>query len=107
MKEGKDYSGAAIVCPFVAAKRFPIIYASRDEPADPADSGWQFLSKEQVAPDDLKVWSLNEVLEYEPTLRRFLSVPFGTELWRESSSDSWMIKTPSDGGKWREPLDSD
>jgi hypothetical protein len=98
----KDHSGAAIVCPFVAAKRLPIIYACRDEPTEPADSGWQFLSKEQVSPGNLKVWSLNEVFDYEPSLCQFMSVPCGTELWRESVSDSWMIRTPADGETWRE-----
>jgi hypothetical protein len=90
------------VCPFIAAKKRVIVYAYKDEPTEPADSGWQFLSNEQVSPDDLKVWSLNEVLDYEPSLRPFMDVPIGTKLWRESASDSWMIKTIAGGETWQE-----
>jgi len=90
-----DFSGAAIVCPFVAAKKRLIVYACKDEPTEPADSGWQFLSKEEVRPEDLKVWSLNEVLEYEPSLRLFMDVPYGTEIRRESGSGQWIITKPT------------
>lgn len=93
---------AAIVCPFVAAKRLPIIFAARDEPTEPADSGWQFLSKETVSGDDLKVWSVGEVLDREPSLSRFINYPVGTELWRESTFDPWMVRDKSDGAAWRQ-----
>jgi hypothetical protein len=106
MTTSSNLQGAAVVCPYIAAKRLPVIYAVRDEPTEPADSGWQFLSKETVGPEDLKVWSLQEILDYEPSLRAHMGVPIGTELWRESVADAWMIKTSGDGDTWREAPDA-
>ena len=72
----------------------------RDEPVEAVDSGWQFLTKETVRPDELKIWQLSEVLEYEPSLSVFMNVPTGTRLWRESLYDTWMIKTPDSKDEW-------
>ena len=87
--EDLDRSGAAVVCPFVAEKRMPIVYGFRDESTEPADSGWQFLSEMEVSIDDLKVLSINEVLEYEPSLKDYIDFPEGTELSRASGDCPW------------------
>ena len=84
--------GAVIVCPHVASKNLPIVYGCRDEPTEPADSGWQFLSEKEVDLADLKVWSVEEVLEYEPTLRSFIDSEYGTELWHDSVNATWNQK---------------
>lgn len=86
-----DKSGAAIVCPFVAQKKMPIVYAFRGETTEPADSGWQFLSEMEVSVDDLKVLSISEVLEYEPSLKDFIDLPEGTELRRASGENEWHV----------------
>lgn len=86
-----DRSGAAIVCPFVAQRRMPIAYAYKGEVTDPADSGWQFLSEMEVNVDDLKVWSVNEVLEYEPSLECYIDLPEGTELNRAAGDREWRV----------------
>ena len=89
--EHLDRSGAAIVCPFVAQKRMPIVYAFRDEATEPADSGWQFLSEMEVSVDELKVLSVNEVLAYEPSLKDYIDLPEGTELSRASGDCEWRV----------------
>lgn len=89
--EHLDRSGAAIVCPFVAQKRMPIVYAFRGETTEPADSGWQFLSEMEVSAEDLKVLSVNEVLEYEPSLNDYIDLPEGTELHRKSGDCEWRV----------------
>lgn len=86
-----DKSGAAIVCPYVTKKELPIMYAYKGEPIDPADSGWQFLSEKEVDANDLKIWSINEVLEYEPSLREYIELPVGTELIRNSVNTNWKV----------------
>lgn len=90
----KDESGAAIVCSHAASGQSPILYAERSEPIDDADSGWQFacnpLSDEN--PKLAQVWSINEVLVHEPTLRGLLEMPAGTRLIRESSSVPWRVE---------------
>ena len=94
--EHLDRSGAAIVCPYVAQKRMPIVYAFRGETTDPSDSGWQFLSEMEVDVDDLKVLSINEVLEYEPSLNQYINLPEGTELCRTSGDCEWNVATNGD-----------
>ena len=89
--EHLDRSGAAIVCPLVAQKKMPIVYAFRGEMTDPADSGWQFLSEMEVNVEDLKVLSVNEVLEYEPSLKYYIELPEGTELSRSSGDGEWRV----------------
>ncbi len=92
--ERLDRSGAAIVCPFVAQERMPIVYAFRSETTEPADSGWQFLSEMEVSVDDLKVLSVSEIIEYEPSLKDYIDLPEGTELRRASGDDEWRVTEP-------------
>jgi len=89
--ENVDRSGAAIVCPFVVQKGMPILFAFRDESTEPADSGWQFLSEMKVDVSDLKVLSVSEVLDLEPTLKNYIDLPEGTELRRTNGDTDWNV----------------
>ena len=84
---------AAIVCAEVANGE-PILHAERSEPEDTADSGWQFLcgasSEDSQA---AKVWAIHEVLEREPSLARFIDLPYGTVISRRSPSTEWEISS--------------
>ena len=55
------------------------------------DSGWQFLcnSGELEKEEDAQVWSINEVINLEPTLKEFLNSKPGVVLIRESVKSSW------------------
>lgn len=89
--ESCGYSEAAIVCHHIAEEGYPILQAVRTEPVDHADSGWQFLCNSGRAEDDApaRVWSIAEVVEREPSLIRWLNVPFGSGLWRSSTTHPW------------------
>jgi hypothetical protein len=68
---------AAVVCVHVALENRPILHAKWDPPDGPVDSGWQFLSSEGVDHASLgiggaRLWTVEEVLNREPTLRRLL-----------------------------------
>ena len=93
-----DESGAAIVCSHVARLGYSILYAHRDAPMEAVDSGWQFLcSGEPNHADDVVggcVWSINDVLRTEPTLRPMLRHPIGTWLARPNSSAPWESHAP-------------
>jgi hypothetical protein len=86
---------AAIVCEHVA-NGCPILRAVKDEPLEPADSGWQFVCNSGVRENEetAKVWAVHEVLEVEPTLAAFIEKPAGTILERKSANASWEMLNP-------------
>ena len=85
-----EINAAAIVCGEIAQDNAPILYAYKSLPEDEADSGWQFLcGKDEENWELAKVWSLNEVLEYEPSLMNFIELPTGTILERDSVNSPW------------------
>jgi hypothetical protein len=88
-----DDSGAAIVCGHVASGRFPILRAKRDEPLNEVDSGWQFLcdSGLEEREEDAKVWSINDVLRFDPSIRGILVFPPGTLFVRKDKESPWVI----------------
>ena len=82
---------AAIVCRHCASGKRPILYAERDEPVENVDSGWQFLCdvEQHDNVEDAEVWSVEEVLQAEPTLRRFIDLPPGCSLTRADAKSEW------------------
>lgn len=91
MRETPLIKCAAIVCTHVAVGRYPILRAVRDEPVDPADSGWQFLCNSGKVENEkeAQVWSVSEVLDLEPTLSQFINSPVGTILFRHNEKSQW------------------
>lgn len=75
----------------------PLLYGERSEPVDDADSGWQFSAgpKGEADAAAAQVWALSEVLEREPSLRQFASLPFGTALSRASVAHDWQVSRQS------------
>ena len=83
---------AAVLCSHVASDHHQILRAVRDEPAMAADSGWQFLcGANDHAHDTAKVWAVFEVLNYEPTLVKFIDSPPGTVLSRVAPGAAWHV----------------
>lgn len=82
-----------VVCSHVAKDNLPILRAIRTEPVEPEDSGWQFVCGCVEEEDDAEaeVWSINHVLENEPTLAQLLKHPIGTVLQRSDERSSWEI----------------
>lgn len=91
--QNKDYSGAAIVCSHVASGQFPIMIAERSESDDAVDTGWQFVCDAQTHEnvEDAIVWSINEVLELEPSLEGLLDQPPGRRLIRRDRFAPWKV----------------
>lgn len=83
---------AVIVCSHVAKDRLPILYAGRSEPLELADSGWQCLCyagfEEQI--ETAKVWSIDELLTFEPSLAAFIDSPIGTKMIRKNTESQWI-----------------
>ncbi len=98
---------AAIVCVHVAHEHLPILRATRDEPLEEVDSGWQFLcgtARDTGDPSTGKVWAVYEVLELEPSLRPFIEYPAGTVLTREYANGGWTVGKGDGNGRGKDAL---
>jgi hypothetical protein len=81
---------AAIVCEHIANSGSPVLSAFRTESDEPADSGWQFFcGTGDENPDNAKLWSVEEVLEFEPSLTPFIDEPPNVQIWRENVESAW------------------
>jgi hypothetical protein len=91
-----DSSGAVIVCSHVAVQKLPILYARRDGPIHDVDSGWQVLCNSGELEDEAQaqVWSIDDVVEYEPTLKPWMSNPAPILIIRKSTKDPWKRGAP-------------
>jgi hypothetical protein len=83
---------AAILCYDVAVNHAPILFAERTEPEDPADSGWQFVCGAHEENWKLaQVWAIHDVLTFDPSLKDFIGMPYGTVLTRASANSQWNV----------------
>lgn len=81
---------AAVICSH-CSEGVPILRAVRSKPVDDADSGWQFLCGVTAHNNigGLKVWSIEEILEKEPTLKSWLDLSYGTAITRPREDLHW------------------
>jgi hypothetical protein len=89
--EDAHLATTAIVCPHCASKKYGILQAMRTASYEKGDSGWQFHCKSGLSEDlaEMKILPLKEVLDLDPSLRKWLRSPAGTTLWRTSSRAPW------------------
>jgi hypothetical protein len=90
-----DSSGAAIVCTHVASGLYPILLAERSDPLDNVDSGWSFVCNAGLNEnqDEYQVWSINNVLGKDPSLRQYLELEVGTVLVRRDGLAAWVVNS--------------
>jgi hypothetical protein len=84
----------ADVCPHVDRGEGSIVWALRDEPVGPWDSGWRLLcAAKEVGKLGTQVsWTIARLLREEPGLMPHIERPVGTVLQKESGA-GWR--------KWR------
>ncbi|RZK58982.1 MAG: DUF4262 domain-containing protein [Pedobacter sp.] len=63
----------------------PILYVHHNE-----DGDWQFYSYLDPTLDDIKVVSLQEMLEIDPSLNEIYYLQYGWRAWRSSRYDDWQ-----------------
>jgi hypothetical protein len=72
---------------FVLKEKSPILKVFHDDEGD-----WQFIGKEiDLKEEDAMVVSLKEILEYDPSLRKVLSLPVGNMAHRANSTSDWIF----------------
>jgi len=84
---------AIIICDHIAVKGLPILLAIRTEPTCNEDSGWQILcnSGQLEKEENAQIWKLIELLDYEPSLAPYITLPPGTVLRRGSETATWAV----------------
>jgi len=86
-----DIAGCgAIICSHIAYPEVPILLASRDEPLQPEDSGWQFLcGRLSHVSADGRLWRLDEVVKLDASILEILDNPPGTTFKRDDGKTPW------------------
>lgn len=78
-------SGASIVSNNILTGRGVLTWLLREEPMNPQDNGWRFLSNIDDDdyinnPDNLQVRSFNTIADIEPAIIGIYGLPVGTDL---------------------------
>ena len=73
---------------FVIKEKSPILSVYHDE-----DGDWQFLGKEtDLREEDAMIVSLEEILNFDPTLKQILSLPIGSKAYRQDQYSGWIFE---------------
>ena len=73
-------------------------YMYREEPHYKIDSGWRFFSGTEDQnyadnPDNLMIYDVNTIANYDNAIIKYLDSPIGTELERIEGTDRFQIIT--------------
>ncbi len=93
--QGYDIArSAAIICKHVAREGRPILLATRDEPVEEADSGWQFTCGvvDHVAAN-AKIWAVEEVVKLDPSVLPLLDNPARSSFVRSDRHSQWQTRS--------------
>ena len=71
-------------------------YMFRDDPNNDMDSGWQFFSGTETDEyvddeDNLAIYAVNTIANYDPAIIPYLNLPIGTELERIPGTNKFNI----------------
>lgn len=91
MRVEDQSQSAAIICSHAASRQRAILMASRDEPAFPEDTGWQFTCGQPTPHNEEEglVWALSEVLKIDPSVGQILSAPCKSSFERTTTDMQW------------------
>ena len=69
-------------------------YMYREEPDDVNDSGWRFFSGSETQecvndPNNIEIYDVNTIANYDNTIVSYLNMPIGTELFRIKNIDEF------------------
>lgn len=83
---------AVIVCQHIDQDGVQICRGSRSEKIASEDSGWQFSCGKYKAEDESKasVWSINEILDFDPSLKNWIDSDIGTTIMRHPGETNWQ-----------------
>ena len=84
---------AVIVCRHAAENPKRLVRGERSEPLEPADSGWAFYCQGGDHTDETgaQVWSVSELLGFEPSLADLLNLPTGSKVQKDNLGH-WLTR---------------
>jgi hypothetical protein len=72
---------------FVLKNNSPIVTVYLDD-----DGDWQFLGKESnLKEEDAMVVSLQEIINFDPSIQQVLSLPIGSKAYRLDKDSAWIF----------------
>ncbi|MES2820897.1 MAG: DUF2185 domain-containing protein [Pseudomonadota bacterium] len=82
--------GGCIATDMITVEGKPVGYMYREEPNNPQDSGWCFMSgyESQEYMDDSNnhaIYDVNTIANYDPEIIPFLNAPIGSAFERDSA----------------------
>lgn len=88
--------GGCIATDKITIDGMKVGYMYRDKPAFDSDSGWRFFSgtesQEYVNnPDNMMIYSVNTIANYDREIIPYLQLPFGVELERADGNEQFNI----------------
>ena len=90
---------AVQICEHVALEGKPVLWGRRNEPNGLEDSGWQFRCavKSAESPTGVKIWSVDELINADPTVCLIINCSIGTIVHRPEHEEDWTV-IPEDPG---------
>lgn len=87
--------GACMATDYITVHGHPVRFMYREEPDNEIDSGWRFMSGMEDDyyinnPENLAIYDINTVANYDPTIIEHLHSPIGTALEKEPHSEHFM-----------------
>ncbi len=87
-------------------------YMYREEPDFEEDSGWRFFGGEETAdylsdPENLGIYTLNTIANYDPAIVPLLDAPVGSEFERDEDGEFVELREPEGGESRVEWIDGD
>lgn len=82
--------GGCMATDMITVGGHPVGYMYREEPNDPQDSGWCFMSGHESQeymdePNNLAIYDVNTIANYDPEIVPFLNAPIGSAFERNTS----------------------
>jgi hypothetical protein len=80
-----DYNQATVTTKYVTDNKSKVVYAVHTK------EGWQFYGSEKdIAENDIRIISLNNILEINPHVKDILWLTEGMEAWINENKEEWQ-----------------
>ena len=89
--------GSGFASDKITVEGLPVGYMYRESPRFDADSGWRFFSGTEDQdyidnPDNLMIYDLNTIANYDPAVIPYLHLETGSELERQTDNLFELVK---------------
>ena len=88
--------GSCIASDKITVEGEKVNYMYRENPNFKTDCGWRFFSGTESQdyvdnPENLMIYDVNTIVNYDQAITLYLNLPIGTELTRMTNSDTFIV----------------